>query len=106
MKLIFSTGFLILLLFFCAVSVIAQNQTRLWYRQPARNWNEALPLGNGRLGAMAFGKVSEEVLQLNEETLWSGGPTNTNPNPFAKNILGQIRAALFREDFEEAEKLA
>jgi alpha-L-fucosidase 2 len=46
---------------------------RLWYRQPAKAWNEALPVGNGRLGAMVFGDPAEERIQLNEETLWSGG---------------------------------
>ena len=51
----------------------AQNQT-LWYRQPAGDWNEALPLGNSRLGAMVFGKVEDEVIQLNEGTLWAGVP--------------------------------
>ena len=47
---------------------------RLWYAQPARNWNEALPVGNGRLGAMVFGGPSKERLQLNEESLWAGTP--------------------------------
>jgi hypothetical protein len=46
----------------------------LWYRQPAANWTEALPVGNGRLGAMVFGGISRERLQLNEDTLWGGGP--------------------------------
>ena len=79
---------------------------KLWYKQPARNWNEALPLGNGRLGAMVFGGTSEELIQLNEETLWSGGPTNTNANPNAKLFLSEIRQALLNEDFELADKLA
>ncbi len=46
----------------------------LWYRQPATEWTDALPLGNGRLGAMVHGGVGREELQLNESTLWSGGP--------------------------------
>ena len=50
---------------------------RLWYDQPAANWNEALPLGNGRLGAMGFGALEWARLQLNEETIWAGGPTTT-----------------------------
>lgn len=54
---------------------IAEN-LRLWYRQPAKQWVEALPVGNGRLGAMVFGGVTSERLQLNEDTLWSGGPKN------------------------------
>jgi alpha-L-fucosidase 2 len=78
---------------------------KLWYDKPARNWNEALPLGNGRIGAMVFGNVNEELIQLNEETLWSGGPVNTNPNPFAASYLSKVREALFREDYAEAENL-
>src|SRR5687768_3078473 len=48
------------------------NETRLWYRQPAATWNEALPIGNGRLGAMIFGGVESERIQLNEDTIWAG----------------------------------
>ena len=50
--------------------------TLLWYRQPADKWENALPVGNGRLGAMVFGKTDEEQIQFNEETYWSGGPYN------------------------------
>lgn len=51
--------------------------TLLWYDTPAEKWEEALPVGNGRLGAMVFGKYGEERIQLNEETYWSGGPYST-----------------------------
>ena len=51
--------------------------TLLWYKSPASVWEEALPVGNGRLGAMVFGKNGEERIQLNEETYWSGGPYST-----------------------------
>lgn len=85
--------------------VSGQKQPAIWYKQPARNWNEALPVGNGRLGAMVFGKVNEELLQLNEETLWSGGPINRNPNPGSPKYLPQVREALFREDYAQAAKL-
>ncbi len=98
--------FLPILAIFFAVPSLAQNDLKLWYDTPARNWNEALPVGNGRLGAMVFGKVDEELIQLNEETLWSGGPVNTNPNPGAVRNLPAIREALLREDYEAAEKLA
>ena len=87
------------------ITANAQSDLKLWYKQPARNWNEALPLGNGRLGAMVFGKVDEELIQLNEETLWSGGPINKDPNPSAPSVLPQIREALLKEDYESAEKL-
>ena len=52
----------------------------LWYEQPADTWNEALPVGNGRLAAMVFGQTGTERIQLNEESLWSGKPINSN-NP-------------------------
>jgi len=76
----------------------------LWYRQPAKTWTEALPVGNGRLGAMIFGGVTNERLQLNEATLWSGGPRDWN-NPGAKEILPQVRAAIFAGDYVKAGEL-
>src|SRR6187200_173547 len=77
-----------------ASSVRAPNgSTTLWYREPARRWVEALPVGNGRLGAMLFGDIKTERLQLNEDTLWSGGPKEWN-NPHAKEVLPQVRAAV------------
>jgi alpha-L-fucosidase 2 len=103
MRLIFFVSFLTSVLQ-CSL-LYGQSDLKLWYQQPARNWNEALPVGNGRLGAMVFGRVEEELIQLNEETLWSGGPVNTNPNPLAQKVLPQIREALFRDDFESADKL-
>lgn len=95
-------SFCILLLSFTA----SAQDLKLWYDKPARNWNEALPIGNGRLGAMVFGNVKEELIQLNEETLWSGGPVNTNPNPFAPTYLSQVREALFNEDYAKADELS
>lgn len=86
-------------------SASSQSSSAIWFKQPARNWNEALPVGNGRLGVMVFGKESEELLQLNEETLWSGGPVNRNPNPGVAKYLPQVREALFREDYAQAAKL-
>lgn len=77
----------------------------LWYAQPAKDWNEALPLGNGRLGAMVFGYPAEELIQLNEETLWTGGPPDLNPNPKAPQYLQPVRDALFRDSIREAVKL-
>src|SRR6218665_1896002 len=60
-----------------------QSVHMLWYRQPAQEWTEALPIGNGRIGAMVFGGIAEERLQLNEDTLWAGGPYDP-VNPAAK----------------------
>ena len=58
----------------------------LWYQQPADRWEEAVPLGNGRLGAMVFGGVEQERLQLNEESLWAGCPVETYPEDFQENL--------------------
>lgn len=87
------------------LSSIAQKPLILWYKQPARNWNESLPIGNGRIGAMIFGKPDNELIQLNEQTLWSGGPVNRNPNPNASKHLQEVRDAIFAEDFAKANVL-
>jgi alpha-L-fucosidase 2 len=77
----------------------------LWYSRPASLWVEALPLGNGRLGAMVFGNPAQEQLQLNEETIWAGQPNN-NPNPNALEYLPKIREMVFAGKYAEAEQLA
>lgn len=77
----------------------------LTYREPASQWVEALPLGNGRLGAMVFGGVESELVQLNEETLWSGRPVDLNPNPEAVNYLPEVRKALFAGEWKKAQDL-
>jgi alpha-L-fucosidase 2 len=77
---------------------------RLWYTQPAENWNQALPVGNGRLGAMVFGGKAEEHLQLNEETLWSGGPYNPVV-PGAHRALPEIQRLLFAGETAQAHDL-
>lgn len=76
----------------------------LWYPAPASNWVEALPIGNGSLGAMVFGGARDERLQLNEDTLWSGGPKDWN-NPDAKNWLPKVREAIFAGRYTEADEL-
>lgn len=76
----------------------------LWYQHPAKAWVEALPVGNGRLGAMIFGGAEKERLQLNESTLWSGGPKEWN-NPKARAVLPEVRKAIFAGDYAEAAKL-
>jgi alpha-L-fucosidase 2 len=75
----------------------------LWYRQPARYWVEALPVGNGRLGAMVFGGVDRERIQLNESTLWAGGPYDP-ANPGALAALPEARRLVFAGKFAEAQK--
>ncbi|MDQ6418496.1 glycoside hydrolase family 95 protein [Paenibacillus sp. LHD-117] len=74
---------------------------KLVYDKPAQAWTEALPIGNGRLGAMVFGGVETERLQLNEETLWSGSPRDWH-NPKALEALGEVRANIREERYLEA----
>lgn len=79
---------------------------KLWYATPSGNvWENALPIGNGRLGAMVYGNVVHETIQLNEHTLWSGGP-NRNDNPAALAALPDIRRLIFAGKQKEAEQLA
>ncbi len=77
----------------------------LWYDKPAAKWDEALPIGNGRLGAMVFGTLPAERLQLNEDTLWTGIPRDYT-HPDAAKFLPEIRKLLFEGKQKEAEKLA
>ena len=82
------------------------NNLKLWYNSPSgTTWENALPIGNGRLGAMVYGNVEKEILQLNEHTVWSGSP-NRNDNPAALAALPQIRKLIFEGQQKEAEKLA
>ncbi len=98
---------LLVLLLILPASIFAQDNHKLWYQQPARTWTEALPVGNGRLGAMIFGDPRKEVLMLNESTLWSGGPVPDTINPGAAAYLPRIRKVLMEdEDFEQAAALA
>lgn len=76
----------------------------MWYSQPAEEWEEALPIGNGRLAAMVFGRVGEERVQFNEESLWSGTPQDAD-NPKALEILPRIRQLLFEDNYQEAQSL-
>ena len=82
----------------------ATHNNTLWYNQPAKVWEEALPIGNGRLGAMVFGNPFHETIQLNEESLWSGAPINSN-NPAAREHLDKIRELVLDHNYVEANKL-
>lgn len=82
----------------------ATNPMKLWYNEPASVWEESLPLGNGRIGAMVYGTTSKEHIQLNEETIWGGEPGNNLPKGF-KEILPQVRQLIFEEKYKEAEQL-
>lgn len=90
-----------------ALACSAKNTTHnnyLWYNQPAKVWEEALPVGNGRLGAMVFGNPFHETIQLNEESLWSGAPINSN-NPASREHLDEIRRLVLEHNYVEANKL-
>ncbi|WPR77450.1 glycoside hydrolase family 95 protein [Algoriphagus sp. NG3] len=102
-KIVFGLAFTFIA--FCASSQELDKKLKLWYDQPASNWNEALPLGNGRLGAMVFGTPAMERLQLNEETLWAGSPNN-NIHDRAKDALPIVRKLIFEGKYVDAQDLA
>lgn len=86
-------------------AVAPDDALHLWYREPANEWVQALPVGNGRLGAMVWGGIAHERLQLNEDTLYAGGPYDAT-NPQALAALPQVRALIFAGRYAEAEQLA
>jgi len=95
-------------LLFCLLNftlLYAQKELKLWYEKPAVHWVEALPIGNGNIGAMIFGGVENELIQLNEGTLWSGGPQKKNVNPEASQYLKPLREALVKDDYKLASEL-
>ena len=98
--------YILSVLVLAGASVTGQNSNlKLWYDKPADNWNEALPVGNGSLGAMIFGGVEHERIQLNEQSIWSGGNEDfVNPN--AKKSLPEVRDLLFQGEYAKARVLA
>lgn len=92
------------LLAICSTLCHANDELKLWYSKPAKHWTEALPLGNSRLGAMVYGGLEREELQLNEETFWAGGPHN-NINTNASYVLPIVRQLIFEKKYEDAQKL-
>ncbi len=84
---------------------VLDSHNRLWYNRPAKYWEEALPLGNGRLGAMVSGSVACDTIQLNEDTFWGQSP-NSNHNPDAKGVLKQVQQLIFEQKYTDAQKLA
>jgi len=89
---------------FSATTVMAGRELLLWYTEPAKEWVEALPIGNGRLGAMVFGGVFDERLQLNEDTIWAGGPYDPT-NPEALEALPKTRELIFAGKYRQAHEL-
>lgn len=97
---------LTLCLFISAFSFAQKGgKNKLWYGKPAKQWVEALPIGNGRLAAMVFGDPAKEKIQLNESTFWSGGPSR-NDNPDGPKVLDSIRYYLFDGNYKRAQILA
>jgi len=88
-----------------SVATKESGPTRLWYRQPARHWLQALPVGNGRLGGMVFGRLGQETIQLNEDTVWERGPEDRN-NPDSIKHLDEVRRLLMAGEIEKAHYLA
>ncbi|HZO57112.1 MAG TPA: glycoside hydrolase family 95 protein [Bryobacteraceae bacterium] len=93
------------LLFLLCTSFLHGQPFKLWYKQPAAKWNEALPIGNGRLAAMVFGGTSNERLQLNEDSVWAGEKRD-RINPDAARALPEVRRLLMAGKVREAEALA
>ena len=88
----------------CGIITIKAQQHKLWYDKPATHWLEALPVGNSQLGAMIYGGVATEEIQLNEETFWSGSPHHNN-SPEAKAHLQEVRQLIFQGREQEAHAL-
>src|ERR1044071_8255776 len=97
----------VLLLFIATVSYSQNKQAlKLWYNKPSgRTWENGLPIGNGLLGAMIYGNVEKEKIQLNEHTVWSGSP-NRNDNLLALDSLAVIRQLIFEGKQKDAERIA
>ena len=94
----------LLILLVNSLSISAQDDMKLWYSVPAAKWVEALPIGNGRLGAMVYGSPSMEELQLNEETIWGGGPHH-NDNPNALKVLKEMQRNVFEGNVKEIQRM-
>jgi alpha-L-fucosidase 2 len=103
----FNKSQIVIFLLICSYSTLSaqSNDYKLWYDKPAQVWTEALPLGNGRLGAMVYGNPAAEQIQLNEETIWAGQPNN-NANPNALEFIPKVRELVFARKYLEAQTLA
>lgn len=98
-------GFLAFLLLSFLNGYTQISDPELWYKQPAAKWTEALPVGNGRIGAMVYGDFQHENIQLNEESVWAGSKMNNN-NPEAKAHLKEIQETIFKGDYAKALELS
>ncbi len=78
---------------------------KLWYRHPARDWEEALPVGNGRIGGMVFGGVDRERISLNEESIWSGSPKLKKASNVHQEVVKRQQALLFEGKYKQASEI-
>ncbi|MFT3738163.1 MAG: glycoside hydrolase family 95 protein [Breznakibacter sp.] len=95
---------MVFLLVFFSVNAQKGGKLKMWYDKPASVWNEALPVGNGRIAAMVYGDPVNEKIQLNEGTFWSGGPSR-NDNPNALGALPEVRRLIFSGEYNDAERM-
>ena len=89
------------------LSAYSQQQPamRLWYEQPAQYFEESLPIGNGKLGALIYGGTDDNIIYLNDITLWTGKPVDKQLDKNAHQWLPKVREALYREDYKAADSL-
>lgn len=95
-----------LLLAGCGGTTDVGPRTELWYKQPAGEWMESLPIGNGRLGAMTYGGIQDETISLNESTLWSGEYNENQNKPFGREKLNELRKLFFAGKLSEGNRMA
>ncbi len=95
---------LVTLFISCVTDKSKSSKSEIWFDQPAKSWNEAIPIGNGALGGMVYGGIESDTIKINEETLWSGGPRNLQ-NYEAIKHLPEIRKLLFEDKTTEAQML-
>ena len=101
----------IILILYAAMGAYSQSnqitpkQLKLWYNKPAEHFEEALVLGNGKVGASVFGGIKSDKIYLNDATLWAGEPVNPNMNPDAHQSIPKVREALANEDYKQADEL-
>lgn len=96
---------IISLLAFLLITSVSFASEKIWFKQPAKVWEDALPIGNGRLGGMVFGDVKRERIQLNEESVWTGSREHFTDKPGAYQYLPEIRKLLFEGEYEKAQEI-
>ena len=105
MKKFFPKCLLFASLFFQQLVAQDKQPDVIWYDKPAKVFEEAIPIGNGRMGGMVYGGIQQDRISLNEATLWGGYPVDPNMNPQAKEYLPLVRKALQEENYKKADSL-